>query len=155
MVESLEVGPSVEADPTAAARRRKKRKGKKKKGRGKGKEKNEKGKKKEGKGEKKKGKRIKTKEKEKKTGKKRDNGKTKAGDKAQGCGTRQENACIANIVEVMNHVGTKVTNYLAQEVRQKRFRDLARKKKGKANDFEATSILLEDSKNHSSTCGPK
>ena len=143
MVESLEVGPSVEADPTAAARRRKKSKGKKnnrkeqkKKGRGK---------KNKGKGNKKKGKRK----------EKNERGKTKAGHKAQVCSTRQENTCIANIVEVMNHVGTKVTNYLAQSVRQQRFRDLARKKKGKANDFEATSILLEDSKSHSSTCGPK
>merc|ERR1711974_129419 len=125
LVESLEVDPLAEADPTATAEARRRRK------------KGKKGKKKGKKGRKGKGK--------KKT-------RSKAKARQAGC-PRQDDACIANIVKVLNHVGTIVTNYLAQNARQDRFRTLAGNKKGKATDFDESSTLLETAKNGSSTCG--
>ena len=133
MVESLEEeGPSAAAAPTAAARRKRKRKRTNMKGKGKAKKKKGNGKGKEK--------------------KKKDKGKTKEGGI---CGAREDYTCIANIVKVLDHVGTVVTYFLSQEARQARFRTLVKNKKGKANNFEATSTLLEDSKIRSATCGPK
>jgi len=130
LVESLEVDPLAEADPTADADAKKK---KKRKSRRKGKKKGKKGKKKSKKGKK----------------KTRKGGKAKARQAA----CRQDDACVANIVKVLNHVGTIVTNFLAQNARQERFRTLVTNKKGKATGFDESSGLLETAKTGSSTCG--
>jgi len=133
LVESLEVDPMAEADPTgtadADAKRRKRRKNKPK-----NKRKGKKGKKKR-----------------KGRGKKKTHGKAKSRS-GPGC-QRQDDACIANIVTVLNHVGTIVTNFLSQNARQERFRTLATNKKGKATDFDESSGLLETAKTGSNTCG--
>merc|ERR1719290_292766 len=91
------------------------------------------------------------KKKRKGRGEKKTHGKAKSRS-GPGC-QRQDDACIANIVKVLNHVGTIVTNYLAQDARQERFRTLATNKKGKATDFDESSGLLETAKTGSTTCG--
>ena len=93
--------------------------------------------------------------KKKKKGNKKRKGNKKARNvkaRQSGC-SRQDDTCLTNIVKVLNHVGTIVTNYLAQDARQERFRTLATNKKGKATDFDESSGLLETAKTGSSTCG--